>query len=363
MSATWCYLVPKILPRRCSLFAVFAAKGVVEVPHQLPVAILALWYKEQTKNQLSKTPNLQIPPSVNMPATANGKDLATFGTVIPDAPKPWRLDTPKGLHIFDGAISKKTRDGVWAFFHPKNGGREGEDTSMRKPREDEFPWYQRFRRFLNTAHYNAWHSGKFIGEDGQAEFAAKYPELYVMATEAIQTVRQEEEAGESMADVPAWGNFQPESVAVMRHCPGWGLGTHYDNSHDEGVGMVLMLSLSSDDCVPRTFQFTDPPNGRKCPVKTKDCQAIVFGGECYDYWMHESLHNKKQSGETISMTIRLAGVCGSTMRNAAGDKIPGSAYRPAGGGQYSTGAPAAKKVAHARIAAKRAAWLAAAAPY
>ena len=69
--------------------------------------------------------------------------------------------------------------------------------------------------------------------------------------------------------------------------------------------------------------------------------------------MHESLHNKRQTGECISLTIRLAGVDGSTMRNDAGDRIPGSAYRPAGGGQYSTGAPAAKKVAHERIREKR----------
>lgn len=301
-----------------------------------------------------------IPLPTDMPATANGKDLATFGTVLKDAPKPWANVTPKGLHVFDSAISQQTRDTVWAFFHPKDGGIEGEDTPVRKPREGEFEWYQRFKRFPKTAHFNAWHSGKFLGADGQAEFEVKYPALYAMATEAVQHISG---AGRDLSDVPAWGNFKPESVAVMRHCPGWGLGTHYDNSHDEGVGMVLMISISSDDRVPRTFQFTDPPNGRKCPVETKDRQAVVFGGECYDLWAHESLHNKKQSGETISMTIRLAGVCGSTMRDAAGDKVPGSAYRAAGGGQYSTGAPAAKKVAHARIARNRAARAAATAPY
>ena len=114
-----------------------------------------------------------------------------------------------------------------------------------------------------------------------------------------------------------------------------------------------MVTLNNDDRVPRVFQFTDPPGGRKFPVETKDKQVIVFGGQAYDLWMHESLHNKHQTGECISLTIRLAGVDGSTMRNDAGDRIPGSAYRPAGGGQYSTGAPAAKKVAHQRIREKR----------
>jgi len=285
-----------------------------------------------------------------MPSTFNGKQLEHHATVLPDAPKPWRVVQPGGLHTFDNAISQETRDKVWTFFHPKHGGVEGDDTAVRKPRDGEFEWYQRFKRFPKTAHYNAWHSGKFIGDEGATEFQAKYPALYDMATEALQQILA---SGQDMTDVPALGNFKPESVAVMRHCPGWGLGTHYDNSHNEGVGMVLMLSISSDDVVPRVFQFTDPPNGRKYTVQTKDRQAVVFGGECYDYWQHESVHNKKQSGETVSMTIRLAGVCGSAMRNAEGEKIAGSAYRPAGGGQYGTGAPAAKKVAHARIAAKR----------
>lgn len=114
-----------------------------------------------------------------------------------------------------------------------------------------------------------------------------------------------------------------------------------------------MVTLNNDDRVSRCFQFTDPPGGRACRVGTMDRQVIVFGGEAYDMWMHESMHNKHQTGEAISLTIRLAGVCGSTMRDGAGDKIPGSAYVPAGGGQYSTGAPAAKLVAHERIRAKR----------
>jgi hypothetical protein len=280
--------------------------------------------------------------------TNNGKDLPHYGVILPDAPKPWRLQQPKGLHVFPEAISQQTRDALWDFFHPKNGGLEGDATPICKPWEGEFQWYQRFKRFPKTAHYNAWHSGKFLGEEGAEQFEQEYPALYAAAREAVAVVLKAD-----IQDIPALRAFRPESVAVMRHRPGWGLGQHYDNAHDEGVGMVLMLSISNDDTVPRTFQFTDPPGGRKWPLSTYDRQVVAFGGEAYDFWQHESVHNKRQSGETISMTIRLAGVCGSRMRDAGGNIIPGSAHIPSGGGQYSTGAPAAKKVAHARIAAKR----------
>lgn len=257
--------------------------------------------------------------------SANGKFQP-----LPDAPKPWAMVRPRGLHIVNGGIRKATRDKLWKFFHPKTGTREGA-----VPGEGDFPWYQRFKRFPKTAHFNGWHSGQFLGDDGQQEFANKYPELHAAALEAITSIA---DAGEDLRDVPNWGNFQPESVAVMRHKPNWGLGNHYDNAHDPGVGMVLMLSISDDDAVPRIFKFTDPPRGRAFSVPTADSQVVVFGGECYDEWQHESVRNPKQSGETISMTIRLAAVCGHT----------------GGGGQYKTGAPAALKVAHGRIRKKMA---------
>lgn len=281
-----------------------------------------------------------------MPST---KKPAPKSKPLPDAPKPWHQARPAGLHIVERGITRITRDAAWAFFHPKTGAPEGTDKTG-KPGEGDFPFYQRFKRFPKTAHYNGWHSGKFLGAEGQVELEAKYPELYNLAKEAIAAIA---DSGQDMTDVPAWQTFLPESFAVMRHKPGWGLGKHYDNAHDEGVGVVLMVTLNENDRLPRVFQFTDPPGGRLCAVPTMDRQVIVFGGQAYDYWMHESLHNKNQSGEAISLTIRLAGVCGSTMRDGAGDKIPGSAYRPAGGGQYSTGAPAAKLVAHERIRTKR----------
>lgn len=285
-------------------------------------------------------------PAPTPAATATVASKATkkkADALLPDAPKPWAVVKPGGLHVLPEAITLETRNALWKFFHPLDGELEGDVADRtRKPRDGEFEWAQRFKRFPKTAHHNGWHTGKFPGEAGAAEFEAKFPEVFKAATEAVAHAR-----GADITDVPGLAAFRPESVAVMRHLPGWGLGTHYDNAADEGKGTVLMLSLSNDDTVPRTFQFTDPPNGRKFPVETKDRQLVVFGGEAYDLFMHESLHNPKQSGETISLTIRLADICGS------GTTV----------GTYGTGAPAAKRVAHARIAAKRAAAKAAVAPY
>ena len=291
-----------------------------------------------------------------MPATVKAPK-AKF-TPLPDAPKPWKRVKPNGLHIFNSGISKPTRDKLWTFFHPKTGGPEGLTDKTGTPGDGEFPWYQRFKRFPKTAHFNGWHSGKFTGPDSQKNLKEKYPGLYDAAQEAIAHING---SGADLTDVPAWGGFVPESFSVMRHKPGWGLGAHYDNAHDPGVGMVLMLTLSDDDRMPRVFKFDDTPRGREFTVRTPDSQVTLFGGECYDEWRHMSLINKHQTAECISMTIRLAGVCGSRMRDAAGNIIPGSG---SGGGSahlpatahsgYSTGAPAAMRVAHGRIAKKMA---------
>jgi len=253
--------------------------------------------------------------------------------LLPDAPKPWRKATPNGLYVSDKRISKKVRDELWSFFHPLNGGREcASDDKTGKPLEGEFEWYQRFKRFPKTAHYNGWHSGKYRGEEGMVQFKKELPELYAAVMEAVELAK------EAAPNKEVLKTFLPESVAVMRHKPGWGLGTHYDNTHDEGKGCVLMLTLSDDDTVPRQFQFTDPPRGRICTIDTPDRQVLFFTEEAYDEFMHESLRNPKQTGEIISMTIRLADVCGYQAE--------------LGALSHATGAPAAKRVAHKRIAAK-----------
>jgi alkylated DNA repair dioxygenase AlkB len=261
------------------------------------------------------------------------EEKAKATELLSDAPKPWASARPKGLYIADEPISKGTRDALWKFFHPKDGNPEGEaDDKTGRPREDEFQWYQRFRRFPKTAHYQGWHSGKYIGHDGMAQFQRDLPELFQAVDEALSNIKV------VAPNEPVLDRFLPESVAVMRHKPGWGLGTHYDNAHDVGEGAVLMLSISDDDTVPRKFQFTDPPRGRVFTVDTPDRHVLFFTGEAYDEWMHESLHNSKQSGECISLTIRLAKVCGYQAE--------------LGSLSYATGAPAAKRVAHKRIRAQ-----------
>ena len=268
-----------------------------------------------------------------MPAAAKAPK-AKF-VPLPDAPKPWKRVKPKGLHVFHSAITKSTRDKLWNFFHPKTGGPEGTGNRIGTPSDGDFPWYQRFKRFPKTAHFNGWRSGKYIGEEGAELFAKDWPELYAAIAEALGGIKR---ANVDMRDVPAWGGFIPESVVCMRHKPDWGLGAHYDNAHDPGVGMVVMLTINNDDTVARRFKFDDPPRGREFELNTPDSSLVIFGGECYDEWRHMSLHNKKQTGECISMTVRLAGVCGNGGTS----------------GSYSTGAPAAMRVAHGRIAKKMA---------
>jgi alkylated DNA repair dioxygenase AlkB len=262
--------------------------------------------------------------------SAQGSGKTPVVELLPDAPKPWISTRPRGLYISDELITKATRDALWKFFHPKDGRPEGEaGDKTARPREDGFPWYQRFKRFPKTAHYQGWHSGKYVGQNGMATFKQELPELYQAVDESLMLIKK------IAPDEMALKTFLPESVAVMRHKPGWGLGTHYDNAHDVNKGAVLMLSISDDDTVPRKFQFTNPPRGRIFTISTPDRNVLFFTGEAYDQWMHESLHNPKQSGECISMTIRLAEVCGYQAE--------------LGSLSYATGAPAAKRIAHKRI--------------
>lgn len=247
---------------------------------------------------------------------------------LKDFPKPWKIEKPNGLNIFENVISKNNRDELWNFFHPKNGNIESDI-----PLENEFKWFQRFKRFP-SAHYNGWHSGKFRGLEEMKLFEKTYPILYKTIFEALYFIKKQ-----NVTNIPNLENFIPQSVAVMRHKPNWGLGRHYDNAQDENIGIVMLITLCNDDKIPRTFNFVDGPNGRQFPVKTLDSQVIIFGGECYDLWQHESIRNPKQSGETISLTVRLADVCGN---NAKLNKY----------NKYKAGAPAAMKIAHKRILEK-----------
>jgi len=247
---------------------------------------------------------------------------------LKDCPKPWKIEKPNGLNIFENAITKNKRDQLWNFFHPKDGNTESD-----VPLENEFPWIQRFKRFP-SAHYNGWHSGKFRGLEEMKLFETTYPIFYETVIEAHEFIKTQ-----NITNIPNLENFIPESISVMRHKPYWGLGRHYDNSQDENSGIVMLITLSNDDKVPRTFNFVDAPNGKQFPVKTFDSQVIIFGGECYDLWQHESIRNPKQTGEAISLTVRLADVCGNNVKLNKDNN-------------YKPGAPAAMKIAHKRLLKK-----------
>ena len=255
-------------------------------------------------------------------------NINTKKVYLADCPKPWKIEKPKGLEMYDNALSQKSRDALWKFFHPKNGNIEPDVPNIE---HGDFPWFQRFKRYPKTAHYNGWHSGKFWGEEEAKTFKNTYPELYDAVYEAYDFIKSQ-----NITSIPNIENFRPESVAVMRHKPGWGLGRHYDNSLDENKGIVLMITIADNDVVPRTFSFVDGPRGKQFPFKTPDKQIAIFGGECYDLWQHESLRNPKQSCESISLTIRLANVCGSNDKHNIK-----TIYKP--------GAPAAMAIAHERI--------------
>ena len=105
---------------------------------------------------------------------------------------------------------------------------------------------------------------------------------------------------------------------------------------------VVKEDLTKSEQVNREFQFTDPPGGRKFGVFTPAKMGIVFTGNCYDLWKHESIRNKKQTVLCYSITIRLKNICGYGKTAADGLK-------------FKPGAPAAEKLAHERISAMRAA--------
>lgn len=238
--------------------------------------------------------------------------------LLPYAPRPWQTDVrPEGLHIVHNCISPDLCKRVWDFFFSDNG----------------VHWVQRFKRFPKTAHYNSWHSGKWVGSIEQLAFKNTYPVIFELAQVASHYARH------CFGDVmPQLMDFVVESVAVMLHRPGWGLGAHYDNAQREGTGLVLMVSITcGNDGVPRIFRFTDPIHGFEFDVETRNGQLVVFGGRAYDYWRHESVRNKKQTSTVISLTMRLAHVCGHNQTAATQE--------------FKPGAPNAERVCHERVRA------------
>ncbi len=248
--------------------------------------------------------------------------VATNKDYLADAPKPWAIVKPKGLFIVPDGVRLRTAEAVWDFFNTP-----------------DFPWFQRFGvRFPKTAKFNNYRIGPFMGDDEQRAFEDKYPAVYQMCQEAVAAMRAHLEAKEPDS---SFKHFKAESVNVHKHEPGWGLGAHYDDTHDVGHGMVLMASISKDQLhLPRKFMFTDPVRGRKYEVFTPNRQVLLFKDACYDFWRHESIRDKHQSGTCLSFTIRLKSIDG--YNNFADDR------------KYPKGAPAAAMWAHKRIRAGRA---------
>lgn len=244
----------------------------------------------------------------------------TKSDLLPHKPKPnsyKKTRRPTGLFVRDGAISKSTSRAVWNYFNTP-----------------DFPWEQRFKRF-STCHYNNKKFGPYVGDEQQADFERDYPAMHAMVHEA--TFWMNEHIAQFEPD-SSFKRFKPESVNVHKHEPGWGLGAHYDDSHDEGMGIVLMITVCDPDAynpIPREFRFTDPVGGYQYSVRTPDGNCVVFKDACYDFWRHESIRNKKQTGTALSFTVRLKSVDGYL--NFKNDK------------KYGRGAPAAEMTAHMRM--------------
>ena len=246
--------------------------------------------------------------------------------LFPELPRQqWASEKPSGLYVLPESISQTTHDSLLSFF------------------EEKVVWVQRFgKQYPKTAHYNYFRT--YIDADDPSEIDAelkkKYPELYAASHECFSNMKKIIPEGCHTA----FDSFHPETFSVHKHCPNWGLGAHYDNTHDPGDGLVLMLNVVREGeqvpAIHREFCFTDPPSSRKYSVFTPAKLGVVFTGNAYDFWQHESIRNKKQTDTCYSITIRLKKVCGH------GKKVGETTYKP--------GAGPAKEVAHKRISAKRA---------
>ena len=194
------------------------------------------------------------------------EEEATDADLLPRRPSREQDQAP-GLFILPKGISPKTCKDAHAFFNTPN-----------------FPWEQRWgKRFPKTAHYNNYRIGPFEGEDARREFEEKFPAVYALAHEATNQMKAYLRVKDPDG---AFEHFQPESVNVHKHEPGWGLGAHYDDTHDVNHGIVLMVSIYGKEDVarPRKFLFTDPVHGKQYTVETPNRQ-VLYMREAYDFCM------------------------------------------------------------------------------
>ena len=239
---------------------------------------------------------------------------------------------PKGLFVVDKGIRKRTAQRAWEFF--------SKDPMTGAP--GEFPWVQRFSRPGRHGHHNNWRSREYPGEASDQRMRDEIPELHALVQEAVQSMKQHlEDAGDDQVQ-RKFEEFRGETINVHLHRPNWGLGAHYDDAHEVGKGIVLMVSLGDEhkhpNPKPRTFRFTEPIEGLKCDVATRCRQVLLFTDEAYELWRHESLRRPQQTGDCISLTIRMRCVDGYA---ALKDGRP-----------YAKGPGEAERVAHVRMRRK-----------
>jgi len=172
-------------------------------------------------------------------------------------------------------------------------------------------WFQRFgKQYPTTAHYNGHHC-----------MAQDHKEIEFSVLEAINIAQKH-------CDHPALQymkqNLHDVSVATMRHKgairesskrggtklvkEGWGLGSHPDTWAPDGEGLVLMICAATTVEHHREFKFTCPMLRWEWSFYTPNATVVVFTGDAYDIWEHESVRSKWQDGECISMTIRIKSI-------------------------------------------------------
>lgn len=195
--------------------------------------------------------------------------------------------TPVGLCVVPDGISIASQKTLWDYFM-----------------SDDIKWFQRFgKRFPKTAHFNGHHC--------MLEDPAHVDVLKPIVLEAMRNAQ-------ARCDHPILhkmiANPSEVAVATMKHEPGWGLGAHVDVYAPEGTGLVVMLTVANTHKVHRNFRFSQPvvdgATSKRFDVLTPSGTVVVFSGQAYDEWKHESVKNKKQDGVCISLTIRLREIDG-----------------------------------------------------
>lgn len=203
----------------------------------------------------------------------------------------WEVRKPEGLHVMNQSLPQSEE--LFSFYKTVE-------------------WFQRFgKQYPKTAHYNGHHC-----------MANDYPQIRQAVVDAISISR--EECSHNALDYMA-ENLDDVSVAAMLHkgavrvpCsrgagtkllkPGWGLGRHPDTWAPDGEGLVLMICVADTDMYHREFMFTCPPRGIKWSLFTPNATILVFYGDAYDIWEHESIRSKFQDGVCISLTVRIKSI-------------------------------------------------------